>query len=442
MNTLKKFWRQIRDSFWFVPSLITSIHILLALALIEADSSGSPEWMDRLPLLFGANAAGARSMLATIIGTTMTVVGVTFSIVLMTLALASSQYTSRILRNFIRDRVTQIGLGIFAGIFTYCLIVLRTVRGGDEETFIPSLAITLGVLLAIGGISVLIFFIHHIATAIQASSIIAAVAEETLEAVDHLFPEKLGHIAEEDHTLPPTLPADYTWHAVPSPENGYIQNVENPALLRLARKYGTVIKMERRIGEFVVRNTPLALLSLKAPPDKKLTHELQSAYSIERHRTVEQDLAFGIRQLVDIALRALSPGVNDTTTAVMCVDYLTAILSRLASRAIPSPYRYEGKELRVIAIGATFSGLVAESFDEIRASAKGNVTILLRMIGALHTISTLTASPFRRQVLASHLQHIAELADRTIKAPHDRHRIENALAEVHKALTGNQPTLD
>ena len=131
-------------------------------------------------------------MLSTIAGSMMTVVGVTFSMVLVALALASSQYTSRILRNFMRDRVTQIVLGVFAGIFIYCLIVLRTIRSGDEGGFVPSLAVFFAVVLAIGGISALIFFIHHIASSIQASSIIASVADETLAAVDRLFPGQLG----------------------------------------------------------------------------------------------------------------------------------------------------------------------------------------------------------------------------------------------------------
>ena len=180
MNKLKRFWSNLRASFWFVPSLIVAVSIALAVALIEVDSTGSEQWLARWPRLFGAGAAGARGMLSTIAGSMMTVVGVTFSMTLVTLALASSQYTSRILRNFMRDRVTQVVLGIFAGIFTYCLIVLRTIRGGDEGGFVPSLAVSFGVVLAIGGIGVLIFFIHHIASSIQASSIIASVADETM----------------------------------------------------------------------------------------------------------------------------------------------------------------------------------------------------------------------------------------------------------------------
>jgi uncharacterized membrane protein len=210
--------------------------------------------------------------------------------------------------------------------------------------------------------------------------------------------------------------------------------VDNAALLRLAREHKTIVRMERAIGDFVVHDTPLASLALESPPAEEIIAAVQAAYGIERHRTVEQDCGFGVRQLVDMALRALSPGINDTTTAVMCVDYQTAILARLASRPIPSSRRYEDGELRVIAIGPTFAGLVAESFDQIRGSAKGNVAIMLRMLDALQTIASLTASPSRRRALRDQVQWITELAERTIESAHDRARFESRLARLRKAL--------
>jgi uncharacterized membrane protein len=435
MNKLKQLWSKLRSSFWFLPSLIVAGSIAVALVLVQVDTSGGQQWMSRWPRLFGASAAGTRGVLSTIAGSMMTVVGVTFSMVLVTLALASSQYTSRILRNFMRDRVTQVVLGIFAGVFTYCLIVLRTIRGGDEIGFIPGLAVSFGVVLAIGGISVLIFFIHHIAASIQASSIIASVADETLLAIDRLFPEKLGQgpVDDDEDQSPHPLPAR-NWQAVPVKGNGYIQGADNATLLRLAREHKTIVRMERGIGEFVVDDTPLASLALEEPPEQEVIAALQAAYSIARHRTVEHDTAFGIRQIVDIALRALSPGINDTTTAAMCVDYLTAILARLASRSIPSSHRYEDRELRVIAIGPNFASLVAESFDQIRASANGNVAIMLRLLGALQTIASLTVSPARRKALRDQVQWIAEAAERTIKSPHDRDRFKSQVARVREAL--------
>ena len=281
-----------------------------------------------------------------------------------------------------RDRVTQVVLGIFAGIFTYCLIVLRTIRSGDEGRFVPSLAVLVGVVLAIGGIGALIFFIYHVASSIQASSLVASVADETMMAVDRLFPGKLGQgPVNDDENQGRLLLPERNWQAVPAKRNGYIHSVDNAALLRLAREHKTIVRMERGIGHFVVRDTPLAWLALEGPPEKEVIAALQEAYSIGRHRTLEQDSAFGIRQIVDMALRALSPSTNDTTTTVMCVDYLSTILARLVSRDIPTSHRYEEGELRVITIGPSFASLVAESFDQIRDNAKGNVAVMLRMLG-------------------------------------------------------------
>lgn len=435
MNKLTQLWSKLRESFWFLPALIVAGSIVLALGLIDLDASGSQDWMTEWPRLFGAEAAGSRGMLVTIAGSMMTVVGVTFSMTLVTLALASSQYTSRILRNFMSDHATQAVLGIFAGIFTYCLIVLRTIREGDEGAFVPSLSVTLGVVLAIGGIGTLIFFIHHIASSIQASSIVASVAKETLLAIDRLFPEQLGHERGEEAADPPSPPSPpQTWQTVLAERNGYLQSVNKAALLELAREHRTVVRMDRAIGEFVVEHTPLASLALDVPPSKVITAELRAAYTVDRFRTVYQDCAFGIRQLVDMALRALSPGVNDTTTAVMAVDYLTAILARLAAREIPATHRYDEGELRVIAAEQTFAEHVAAAFDEIRGSAGGSVTVMVRLLDALETVGALADRPERRRVLREKAEEIAELAGRTLDAPADRARFERRLVEVREAL--------
>jgi len=441
MNKFKQLWSNLQSSFWFTPSLIVVFSIALAVAMIEADSVGSDQWLAQWPRLFGAGAEGARGMMSTIAGSMMSVVGVTFSMILVVLALASSQYTSRILRNFMRSRITQVVLGIFAGIFTYCLIVLRTIRGGEEGAFIPSLAVFFGFVLALGGVGALMFFLHHIASSIQASSIIAAVAEQTIAAIDRLFPEKLGQGPDEDDDDQMLRPAERIWRAVPAPQSGYIQNVNDTALLSLARERKTIVLMEHGIGEFVVQNTTLASLALEDQPDQETIAALQATFSIGRHRTVEQDAAFGIRQIVDVALKALSPGINDTTTAVMCVDYLTTILARTAPRQIPSSRRYEEGELRVIAKGPSFESLLAESFDQIRSSAKGNIAIMLRMLSALQTIASLTARPGRRRAIRYQVQWIAEMTERTVETAHDRARIDTLLARVRETLEA-EPGLD
>jgi len=435
MNKLRQRWSNLRSSFWFMPSLIVVDSIVVALALIEADYVWGDHFRAQWPRLFGVGVEGARQILSTLAGSMMTVMGITFSMTLLALTLASSQYTSRILRNFMRSRVTQVTLGIFAGIFVYCLIVLRTIHGGEAE-FVPSLAVFFAFVMAISGVGVLIFFIHHIASSIQASSIIASIAHETIAAIERLFPEKPGHGPEEDEGQDQALRSldKRTWYAVPAAVSGYVQSVDNDALLGLAKDRKTIVRMERGIGAFVVQDTALASLALTYPPDQSMIAALNGAYSISHLRTVEQDPAFGISQIVDMALKALSPGVNDTSTAVMCVDYLTAILAQLTVRQFPPLRRYDGESLRVITIAATFEGLLAEAFDQIRGSAEGNIAIMARMLGAIDTIASLTDSPCRRRALDEQVQWIAELADRTIESTHDRARIERRLTQVREAL--------
>jgi len=434
MNRYRQFWSKLRSSFWLLPSVIVVVSITLAAILIEAESAVSDQWLAKWPKLLGVGAAGARGMMSTIAGSMMTVVGVTFSMVLMVLAMASSQYTSRILRNFIRSRATQVVLGIFAGIFTYCLIVLRTIRSGDEGTYIPNLAVSFGFVLSLVGVVALIFFIHYIASSIQASNIIASVAEETIASIDRLFPEDLAHGSGDDDEQPLHPPSEQKWRAVMAGKSGYIQSVNSAALVSLARDRNTIVWMDHGIGEFVVQNTPLASLALEEPPDQAMIEALQATFSLNRHRTVYQDAAFGIRQIVDIALKALSPGINDTTTAVMCVDYLTSILARIAPRKIPSSYRYEEEKLRVIAKGPTFASLLSEAFDQLRESANGNLGIMLRMLGALQTIASLADNQSRRRVLLEQVECIAELGARTIESPHDRAYFERRLGQVREAL--------
>ncbi len=432
MHKLKQLWINMRSSFWFMPSLIVAVSIAFAAVLIETDSLGSDRWLARWPRLFGAGPSGARGMLSTIAGSMMSVVGVTFSMTLVALSLAASQYTSRILRNFMRSRVTQISLGLFAGIFSYCLIVLRTIREGSQTEFVPNLAVFFGFVLALGGVGVLIFFIHHIASSIQASSIIASVAQETIVAIDLLYPEESATKTVEDEEQP--LPEGLNWQEVRAEKSGYIQSVDNNALLGLALERRTIIRMERGIGEFVVQNTLLASLTLKDEPDQEMIAAINGAFIVSNYRTVEQDPSFGIRQIVDVALKALSPGVNDTSTAVMCVDYLTAILTRLAPRQFPPARRYEGGELRVIAIAPPFSNLLGEAFDQIRRSGEGNIAILERMLGALQTIASRTVNPQRRDAIRDQVRWIAELAGRTIKSAHDHAGIERRLKHVYEAL--------
>jgi uncharacterized membrane protein len=436
MNRFRQLWYYLGDSFWFKPLLIVLSSIVLALALITTDYfAESDRWTTQWPRLFGFGAEGARAMMSTIAGSMITVLGVMYSMILVVLALASSQYTSRILQNFIRNNVTQIVLGIFAGIFTYCLIVLSVIHGVEESYFVPSLSVFFGFIMALGGVFALVIFIHHVAISVQASTIISLAARETKEAINHLFPEQLGEGPDEDNNDPMQNALDERiWQAVPSKENGYIQGVNIKALLSLAREKDTIVRMNYGVGNFVIQNIALVSLALDDPPDQETIDAIQETFFIDDYRTIKQDAAFGIRQIVDIALKALSPGVVETTTAVICLDYLTVIIALLISRQIPSPYRYEEGELRVIAKVPGFKSLLGESFDQIRNHANGDFTIILRMIESFQTLASLEVRQQHLNAICEQVEAIGELAERTIGSERERIIVNQHLSLVSETL--------
>ncbi len=431
MHKLRGLWDDLRTSLWFVPGLIVAAAVILAVWLIDLDSSGALSRLsERWPRLFGAGAEGARGLLATIAGSMINVAGVTFSITVVALALASSQYTSRILRNFMRDRANQTVLGVFVGVFAYCLVVLRSVRGTGGGAFVPALSVVVAVLLALLAIGFFIFFIHHIADAIQASSVVEAAADETFHAVDRLFP------AESDGGTAPaggeTVAAAREWTEVVSSRTGYVQGIDAEALFALARESDVVIRLTSAPGEFVLEGSPVAATAGRAP-DEELVARIQAAWTVGRNRTMHQDASYGVRQIVDVALKALSPGINDTTTAINCVDYLGAILARLADRRMgPWERRDEGR-VRLIVRRKTFSDFLDGAFDQIRQNAEANVAVLLRMLGVLETVASRTANPERRSALDRHADWILEAAERRVPAAHDRIAIQAARLRVSPA---------
>lgn len=440
MNKLKQLWSNVRSSLWFIPVLMVVVSAGLAAAFIEVDGRVNRELLVEYPRIFGAGADGSRGMLSSIAGSMITVAGLTFSLTVVAMAQASSQYTSRILRNFMRDRRNQFVLGFFVSIFVYCLIVLRTIRGGEEERFIPSLAVLFGLLLAILSVGVLIFFIHHIASSIQATFIISSAAEETIRAIEHLFPQEVGEEAgESEEAAVKAALAGRPWRVIPARSTGYVQDVDAEGMMKFARERDCVVRMERGLGAFVVKNSPLLSIAFKGTggdkPNEETVKELNGLFSVSRYRTIEQDATFGIRQIVDIALKALSPGVNDTTTAVVCIDYLGAILTALARRRIERRYRSEAGEVQVIARGPSFESLVREAFDQIRDVAADNTAVYLRLLGAIEMVARQTQSARRRATLAAQVNLAADAAERELGSDYNLERVRARVAAVRATIS-------
>ncbi len=434
INRLRQFWSDLQSSLWFVPTLMVLAALGAAVFWIEVDRKIDHDWLVAYPRLFGAGADGTRGMLTAIASSMITVAGLTFSLTIVAMAQASSQYSSRVLRNFMRDRRNQFVLGYFLGVFAYCLIVLRSIRGGDEGRFIPSLAAVCGLALAIASIGVLIFFIHHIATSIQASVIVKTAAEETIEAVRRLFPKELGREAagEEKEEMSEKIERA-RWHPVAAGQNGYIQNVDAEGLIRFAEKRGCVLRMERGIGEFVVRGAPLVSIAAEAGEglDEDECGELRSLYSVGAQRTIDQDAAYGIRQIVDAALKALSPGVNDTTTALIAIDYLTAILSELGGRNVEDIYRTRDGAGKIIARAATYGSLVADACDQIRDAAGDNAKVYERLLDLIAMASSPAAARRGRlSALEKQIELLADEAERSLTSDYNRQRLREKIIET------------
>jgi len=422
MHQLRQLWIRVSSSLWFVPLGMVFTAITLAVLLIATDLAVGTDWIMKDSLVFGVGVSGARGMLSAIAGSMMTVATLAFSLTIATLAAASSQYSSRLIRNFMRDRLNQFVLGYFVGLFAYCLVVLRTIRSGDDEAaFVPSLAVMGGLLLAFVSIGVLIFFIHHIAESIQVGVILRRVTGETLRAIDELFPADVGETAPpEIAALPDEDVHDgRRWYAVSAQRFGYVQSLDGKRLLEIAAEIDGVVRMSADIGSFVTSAGLLCEIAMASPPSEKLVAELRGTFDIGPARTIEQDAAFGMRQIVDIALKALSPGINDTTTAVMCVEHLGALLETLAARTISDQLRAVDGKVRVIAGRRSFNELTGLCLNQIRQAASGNTAVMVALLRAIEAAGKQTSNHARRRTLARHANLIVTLARDSVTCPDD-----------------------
>ena len=406
--------------FWCVPTLITLGFAILALAALEVDAHTHLKSLLPWRLLGETSPDSAMSLLSVIAGAMITAGATVFSINIVALTLASMQFSPRVLRNFMQDRITQVVLGVFLGAFIYCLIVLRTVRGGPNAS-LPILGISLALLWAFVGIGFLIFFIHRISISLQASHIAYQIVKDTYSVIDEFFPPQ----ASQDSPAPDPdplkeLPVGCAWHPIHAVKEGYIQEINEESLFRDAQAMGGILRIHRGAGLFVMEGDPLAYIAGSEPPSTSKVRKVQRAFSIGPFRTLEQDIACGIWQLVDMALKALSPAVNDTSTGVMCVDHLMAIMSRIAPRSPRSRFRFAGERLRLITPVTSFASLLDQACDQIRHNAANSIAILLRMLHGLHALAGRVQDPERLSSIVKQMNAVIELADQTLIYVGDR----------------------
>jgi uncharacterized membrane protein len=442
MMRLRASWDYLRGTYWAVPSAMAAAAMVLSVGMIQLDRAVTATLLDRLSWVYTGGPDGARAVLSTIAGSMITVAGVTFSITIVALTLASQQFGPRLLRNFLRDMGNQIVLGTFVSTFLYCLLVLRTIRGTDDGEFVPHLAVTLGVLLAMLSLGVLIFFIHHVATSIQASRIIAKVASDLDVAANNLFPERMGRADFDaaDEISPAALVSTGTCEsrAVRATTAGYVQAIDAERLMAVARDQDITLRLHVRPGDFVRTDTVLMTVCAASVAADWTDEPLQNVLIIGVERTGTQDIEFFINQLVELAVRALSPGINDPATARSCIDRLEHALCDLASRRFPSPVRNDADHTpRVVACPVTFATLVDGAFAEIGRYGQSSVSVTCRLLEAVRNISACVRRDGDRRPLSEQAAAIVERSRRAEMATCDRDRIEEWYNAARVAL-GNE----
>jgi uncharacterized membrane protein len=384
---------------------MTVAAIALSFVMVALDKAVDTQSLNG-NILYGGGPDGARTLLSTIAGSMITVAGVSFSMTIAALALASSQFGPRLLRNFIRDVGNQIVLGTFVSAFVYCLLVLRTVRSVQENQFVPHISVTVGMLMAVAGLTVLIYFIHHISGSIQATNIIAGVGRDLDRAIARLFPREVGRGAWEveggQSKVEEALKAQ-DGEIVLARRSGYIQFIDLEALMEYGRDEDMIIGVACHPGNFVAREGEVATIWSQSRRDSHTLNRVSDAFAIGDRRTPEQDAEFSIDQLVEIAVRALSPGINDPFTAIACIDQLGAGLRRLAELEFPSPYRFdrEGK-LRLIAHPVTFEGIVDAAFNQIRQYGRSSAAVTIRLLETIAIVAEAAKTEERREYLLRH----------------------------------------
>jgi uncharacterized membrane protein len=433
-----QFWqivRELRGGFVLRPGAITLGMAALAVGLSLAEEwiTAVPGWADVLDRLFPPEPAAAHVVLGTIASSMMAVVSVVYSILLVVLTFASAQFSPRVLVAFVEDRVSQTTLGIFVGTFTYCLLTLPFVRSRPEP-FVPSVALIVAIALAVACLASLLFFIHHITVSIQASHIVDRIARDTERVLDQVFPP-VTVVAQEEGPLEP--PASYT--TVCASKSGYIRVINEDKLLATARFHDVTLYLGRHIGQFAAEGTPVLTVSPADRATELLRAASLSAFDIGPTRTMDQDVEFGVLQIVDIALKAISPAVNDPTTAITCLDQLGRILVRAATRESPSPLlRDPTGRVRVVMRRTSFPRLLDVAFSQIRHYGKTDVAVPLRLMRVLSELVSATRQPLHADAVREHARRLAAACADGFPDT-DRDELHERLTIVERTVTSFTP---
>lgn len=417
---VRKTWLDLKGSYWFIPALLTALAFALAQATIHLDRSWGSEWLTAHEWFEGSRPEGARAQLTVITSAMIAVSSTLFAITIAAVAFASGNYGPRLLNNFMNDRGNQVSLGIFIATFVYNLMLLRVVRDPTQTpapgegraeaatAFVPQVSMLVSGATVVISVAVLVYFLHHIPASIRVNSVLAGIGRHLIASIEERFPDGAGGREPSEPESGEPVTAD---------EVGYVEIIEFSDLDRIARDAGGTITLRARTGDFVHPHRPLAELC-GATLDDGIERRIRACFSLGASRTPEQDIEFLIDELVEIGLRALSPGINDPFTALTSIHWMGAAMAKLAERDLtfgPEHESYDPDRVRVVA--DDFPHFLTRSFGSIRPSAAASPIAAKMFLDALWGVAIGAASEQRRDALLKEAGLLLRQAETALEGP-------------------------
>ena len=408
---LFRLWDYLRTRLWFVPSLCVLGGVLLSLGTIALEQKVGP----LLPGSFSPDPDAALAIAMSVATSMVTLTGLVLTITMVVVQLAMGQFSPRVLRAILRDRPSQVAIGVFVATFAHAVLVMREVRtpSGDDEGYVPSLAVVVAFVLVLVSVVVLVAYVNHIGQSLRVASLIESVGDETRELIDKVYPRSAE--PEEDKREPP--PEREPDREIPAPRRGVLYRVQPDELVELATEADAVLELVPRIGDFVPEGAPLVRVHCDGElEDERVTRSL----ALGKERTMHEDVAYGFRMLVDVAQRSISPAMGDPTTATQAIDRLHDCLRQLAVRPFPTGHYYDdGGRLRLVMPALSWRGYVDLALEELRQDANTSVQVLRRVQAMLQDL-LVVAPPDRRPALERQLELFERRIQETFDDDEDR----------------------
>ncbi|HVL69798.1 MAG TPA: DUF2254 domain-containing protein [Vicinamibacterales bacterium] len=416
-------WATLRATYWFIPAVLTALIVGLCGMLVYLDHVAPHRMTEVSAFFFPTSVEGGRALLSAIVSSMMTVVAVTFSVTIVALTVASQHYGPRLLNSFMRDTTVQVVLGLLIGTFAYSVLLLGSVQKGWGE---PLHWATMGAMVLVGvSVAALIVFVHHVSRSLQISSLVVQIRGEFIDAVQRHYPPLAGEAAAGAPGAVSDVRAD---------RGGYLQRVDEPSLVALAERAKTRITIVREPGKFLFPGVVLARVD---PPvaDADFAQAVNEACTVGPDRTTRHDVEFAIKQLVEIALRGLSPGVNEPFTAIVCIDRIGEALGLVARRNSPeSEVRDAADVTRLVVPRQTFEGLLRAAFDPIRLFAGPNPAVYARLLDTAAALGDVIVREEDLQAVRHQVRLVREAAEGALSTPDDLAFVRDRAAQAVEAL--------